>query len=311
MPGGPVRAPRLLSALAVPVLLLAACGDADEAGDDVGDEQPEELDDEEASELEEGMPGEDELSDVPVAQVTLLDAGDDPQAPLRLSLEEGDEMAVTMSISSEQSAERVDDEQAPISQTIDLDLVVSEVADGRAVVDFEFTDASIGGLPEGQPDQSEQLVGLTGQMVLDERARVTAATQTAQGLDEVLIPFPEEDVGPGATWEVVTESTPEFPVTETLSVELVAFDGEAYELALEVASDELEEPVEQEGLQGQPMTIEDLVVAGEGEVRGALTDLFPTAASLVSEQSVVLDLGEEAGGQQSQQTRSELTLEER
>jgi hypothetical protein len=306
-----VRAHRLLAALAVPVLLLAACGDADEAGDDVGDEEPEELDEDELSELEEGMPGEDELSEVPAAEVTLLDAGDDPRSPLRLSLEEGDEMAVTMTITSEQSAEGVDDEQAPISQTVDLDLAVAEVDDGQAVVEFEFSDASIGGLPEGQPDQSEQLVGLTGQMVLDERARVTAATQTAQGLDEVLIPFPEEDVGPGATWEVVTESTAEFPVTETLSVELVAIDGEAYELALEVASDELEEPVDQEGLQGQPMTIEDLVVEGEGEVRGSLSDIFPTTASLVSEQSVVLDLGEEAGGEQSQQTLSELMLEER
>jgi hypothetical protein len=147
--------------------------------------------------------------------------------------------------------------------------------------------------------------------VLDERARVTAATQTAQGLDEVLIPFPEEEVGPGATWEIVTESTAEFPVDETLSVELVAFDGETYELALEVSSEELGEPVDQEDLQGQQMTIEDLIVAGEGEVRGSLTDLFPTAASLVSEQSVVLDLGEEAGGEQSQQTLSELMLEER
>jgi hypothetical protein len=304
-----MRARRLLPVVAIPVLLLAGCGDADDG--EATDEQPEELDADELEELEEGMPGEDELRDVPPAEVTLLDPGADPESQLRLSLEEGDEMAVTMSITSEQTADGMEGEQAPISQTIDLDLTVSEVADGRATVDFEFSDASIDGLPEGQPDQSEQLVGLTGQMVLDERARVTAATQTAQGLDEVLIPFPEEEVGPGAAWEVVTESTPEFPVTETLSVELVAFDGETYELALEVASEELEEPVEQEGLQGQPMTIEDLAVTGDGEVRGALTSIFPTTASLVSEQSVVLDLGEDGGGEQSQQTRSELTLEER
>jgi hypothetical protein len=309
-----VRVGRLLPALAVPVLMLAACGDADDDSPEPADEQPEDvpedLDDDEMAELEDEMAaGEDELTDVPPPEVALLDAGDDPQAPMRLSLDEGDEMDTTLSITSEQAAEGMED-QPPISQTIDLTLTVSELADGQATVDFEFTDASAEGMPEGQPDQSEQLIGLEGQMVLDDRSRVVAATQTAQGLDEVLIPFPEEEVGPGARWEVVTESTPEFPVTETLTVELVEFDGQQYQLDVTVASEELEEPVEQEGMPGQEMTIRDLTIAGEGEVQGALTDIFPTTASLVNETTAVIDLGEEMGGEQTQETRSELTVGE-
>jgi hypothetical protein len=305
-----LRVPRLLPALALPVLLLAACGDADDtdADPEPTGEQPEELDE---AELEEEMAAEqEELGELPTADVELLDAGDDPQGPLRLSLSEGDEMTTTLTISSEQSLEGMDDGRSPLVQTVEVALTVSEVEDGLATVEFEFTDASTEGLPEGQPDQGEQLVGLQGRMVLDERARVVAATPTAQGLDEILIPFPEEEVGPGARWEVVTERTPDLPVGETLSVALVAFDDDEYEVAVSIASEELEEPVQQEGAPGQQMTVEELALSGEGEVRGSLTDIFPTTATLVSETMAVLDLGEEMGGQQTQRTRSQITLGE-
>jgi hypothetical protein len=303
-----VRAPRLLTALAVPVLLLTACGDAGDDGDGPGatDEQPEELD---ADELEEQMAAEqEELSERPPAEVDLLDAGDEPLAPLRLTLAEGDELATTLTITSEQLVEGVQEEGAPISQTVEVAFTVSEVDDGLATVDFEFTDASTEGLPEGQPDQDEQLVGLRGRMVLDERARLVAATPTARGLDEVLIPFPEEEVGPGATWEVVTERNPELPVGETLSVELVAFEGDEYEVRVSTASEELDEPVEQESAPGQRVTVEELVLSGEGEVRGSLAEVFPTTATLENETMAVLDLGPEMGGEQTQRTRSEITV---
>jgi hypothetical protein len=303
-----VRAPRLLTALAVPVLLLTAACDADDDGDapEATAEEPEELDEDE---LEEQMAAEQEqLRERPTAEVDLLDAGDDPRAPLRLALAEGDELATTLTISSEQTVEGVQDERAPVAQTVEVAFTVSEVDDGLATVDFEFTGASTEGLPEGQPDQDEQLVGLTGSMALDERARVVAATSTAQGLDQVLLPFPEEQVGPGARWQVVTDRDPELPVAETLTVELIAFEGDEYEISVRVASEELEEPVEQEGAPGQRVTVEELVVSGEGEIRGSLSDVFPTAARLVNETMAVLDLGEELGGEQTQRTRSEITV---
>jgi molybdopterin converting factor small subunit len=327
-----VRRGRLLPALMVSVLLLAACGDDDETTEEP-DEQPEEIED--AEELEEEAAPEPELGDVEPPEVELLDAGEEPLEPLRLRLEEGTAATSELTIVTGVTAQEVDGQQQPgqppLSFVLTVTGEVTEIDGDEATVVIEYDEVALADaddVPEeirGQIQQQfDALAEVSGTFTFDERSRVVDSSldvpdsmdpqlgQTLQELEQELAalayPFPEEDVGEGAVWQLTSEQNlGGIPSTQVTTVELVARDGDDYELAIELDAQSPEGEVELPGMPaGATASIEELNVSSTGAVVGVLTDPFPTTAEAAGGGTVAMVFSE---GDETSTLRQELITE--
>lgn len=292
-----MRTRRAVAAIVVPALLLAACADeepeeppdVDEADDpgepgDPGDpEGPEEPDD----------PGDAQAAETDPPEVVLLDAGEEPRRSLRLDLEEGTEVTATLRFEEEVLTEGDQGPQPPQAGEVELHLTVTDVTDGEATIAFAYDAVAV----DGQEEAGNPLAGLEGELVLDERSRLIATTQRAQGLDQLPIALPEEEVGRGAVWEVRIEDIFDLPATQVTTVELTALDDEEYELALEATTEGPADPATMPGAGTQPgaeLTLEELQRDSTGEQRASLTTPFPLSSSLTTETRLVISLADRA-----------------
>ena len=287
-----MRTRRAIAAVVVPVLLLAGCAEDDEpeeATDDepAGPQQPEERDD---LDLDDDT-GAAAAIDPP--EVELLDAGNEPRRALRLDLEEGTEVSATLQFEEEVLTEDDETPQPPQAGQVELRLTVIEVVDGETTIAFSYDAVAMDG-PDGAGNPLE---GVEGEMVLDERSRLIATTQSAQGLDQLPIALPEEEVGEGAVWEVRIEGIFDLPATETMTVELVSLEDDEYELALDATTEGPGEPTPMPGASMEPgaeLVLEDLQRTSTGQQRASLTSPFPISSSLTTETVLVISLADEA-----------------
>ena len=287
-----MRPRRAIAAIVAPVLLLAACADdedPEEAGNDepAGPQEPDELDDLDLD--EDGEPA----AAIDPPEVELLDAGDEPRRALRLDLEEGTEVSATLRFEEEVLTEDDGTPQPPQAGEVELRLTVTEVDDGEATISFSY-DAVV---MDGQDGATNPLEGVEGEMVLDDRSRLMATTQSAQGLDQLPIALPEEEVGEGAVWEVRVEGIFDLPAMQTMTVELTSLDNDEYELALDATTEGPGEPTPMPGASMEPgaeLMLEDLQRTSSGQQRASLTTPFPLTSSLTTETVLVISLADEA-----------------
>ena len=278
-----------------PLLLLAACSDDDPeepANDELaGPQDPDELD-----ELDE----EDEpAAAIDPPEVELLDAGDEPRQQLRLDLEEGTEVGATLRFEEEVLTEDDGTPQPPQAGQVELRLTVTGVDDGEATISFSYDAVAM----DGQDGATDPLEGVEGELVLDERSRLIATTQSAQGLDQLPIALPEEQVGEGAVWEVRIEGIFDLPATEIMTVELTALDDDEYELTLDATTAGPGEPTAMPGASMEPgaeLLLEDLQRMSTGQQRASLTTPFPLTSSVTTETVLVISLADEAAEQDEQ-----------
>jgi hypothetical protein len=285
-----VRTRRGIAAFVAPVLLLAACAD---------DEEPEEADAEEAAGPQQGEEVDDLEEDRTTAaaidppEVALLDAGDEPRRALRLDLEEGTEVSATLQFEEEVLTEDDGTPQPPQAGQVELRLTVTEVDEGETTIAFSYDAVAM----DGQDGAGNPLEGVEGEMVLDERSRLIATTQSAQGLDQLPIALPEEEVGEGAVWEVRVEGIFDLPASQIMTVELTALEDDEYELALDAATEGPGEPTPMPGASMEPgaeLMLEDLQRTSTGQQRASLTTPFPLTSALTTETVLVISLADEA-----------------
>ena len=303
---------RRLAVLALPALLLAACETDDGDDPDVTD-QPE-ADDQPPE------PDEPDAAPEPTG-VDLLDAGEEPRAPLRLALEEGTELATTMVLEEEPLAGDGGDAAAPQAQTTSLDLTVTvvETSAEESVLDLAIDEARPEDgvdIPEGEPDPFAAVQGASVLLTVDERNRQRdlrladeeidpVAAQVLQQIQPQLIallaPFPDEDVGVGAVWESVVEQE---GIRERTTVELRSRDEDDYGLDLDVVLETPEGEVPVPGSQpDQELTFTELDSSGTGELEGDLTLPFPTSGRLETELVQEIRIGDQADSAQRNEVR--------
>lgn len=308
-----MRIPRVVAAVAVPALLLAACDGDEEPGSDepAGPDQPGDLDDPDDAEAP------TETVEREPAEVELVDRGTEPRERLRLELEEGTAATGTLGFEEEVLSGGADDEPGPPqSGVIDLALEVTEVTDDRATIAFVYEDVAIDGQGAGRGDPLE---GAEGEMVLDDRSRLVSTTQGAQGLDQLPIALPDEEVGVGAVWEVRTEDVFELPATEIMTVELTALDGDEYEIELTASTEGPSEPTPIPGGGMQPdaeLLLEELDRDSSGRQRASQSSPLPISSQLTTRTLLVVSLEQEAddpaadlGGEQRQEFREEIVFD--
>lgn len=289
-----MRIRRAIAAAVAPVLLLAACEDdePDAPGNDepAGPQDPQELDD-----LDED---EEPAAAIDPPEVELLEAGDEPRRALRLDLEEGTEVGATLRFEEEVLSEDDGSPQPPQAGEVELRLLVTEVDDGQSTISFSYDAVAMDEGGAGDP-----LEGVEGEMVLDERSRLIATTQSAQGLDQLPIALPEEEVGEGAVWEVRIEGVFDLPATEITTVELTTLDDDEYELALEASTEGPGEPTPMPGASMEPgaeLMLEDLRRTSTGQQRASLTTPFPLTSTLTTETVLAISLADAAAEQDEQ-----------
>lgn len=289
-----MRTRRAVAAIVVPALLLAACADdgrPEEPGaDEVDTAEPGEPEDDPG---EPEDPGDARAAGTDPPEVELLDPGEEPRRALRLDLEEGTEVTATLRFEEEVLTEGDQGPQPPQAGEVELHLTVTDVTDGEATIAFAYDAVAV----DGQQEAGNPLAGLEGELVLDERSRLIATTRRAQGLDQLPIALPEEEVGRGAVWEVRVEGVFDLPATQITTVELTALDDEEYELALEARTEGPADPATMPGAGARPgaeLTLEELRRDSTGEQRASLTTPFPLSSSLTTETRLVVSLADPA-----------------
>ncbi|NEE01602.1 hypothetical protein [Phytoactinopolyspora halotolerans] len=284
--------------LTAALLTLAACGD-----DDSATISPEDCD---------GPP-----------QVTVTDAGSEPRDVMEMSPTAGDTVALDMQM--EMSSEvRVDGDSMPSGSvpvmTIGMETTVDEVTDDEIRMSFVYDrvdagdDAATAGL-------FEPMVGMSGTLTTTRNGAFIDGEVDADGLDPVMseavgqfeqmladmtVPFPTEPVGAGAEWDMVSSvETSGLTLCNTATYHLVEFDGDAYELDVEVSQQALPGTLDEGGVTAE---LAEFEASGTGNHRGNLS--FPLAVSGSSNVTTEMEMKlEQDGTEHTQEMTMSITTE--
>ncbi|GAA3810872.1 DUF6263 family protein [Nocardioides panacisoli] len=190
-------------------------------------------------------------------QVTVLDAGSDPKEQLLLDVPEGQvetstlDMRIGTSLGGGASTVKI-----PLTATYVT--TVEDVSDDKITASFEFKDieahlpASAGGDAQDQVDQAfKSIEGLSGTIELTPSGAVTSTDfhlpadappelsstidQLAGQTSQVAVPFPDEPVGQGATWQVETQlGVAGVDTDQTATYTLDSIDGDDYAISVKI-----------------------------------------------------------------------------
>ncbi|MCB9746032.1 MAG: hypothetical protein H6740_25880 [Alphaproteobacteria bacterium] len=212
--------------------------------------------------------------------VLLLDAGAEPRAPLRYTLEPGTRtLSQTNHTRSELELRGLPDPEPSATRT-ELGWTVHTEDGGALRVSLHA--ASETGGADGAVDPA-RFVGHAGTLRFDARGQLLESSWAAdpaglseaetrrlrdmeRGAGRLLVPLPEEPVGLGASWQV-SEQLAGGPMTVTVLTTYRWVGGEAPELELEVSYTASSEPTELdfgEEFKGQ---VKELAVTGRQSVQ--------------------------------------------
>jgi hypothetical protein len=273
---------RLTLLLAVPFLVLGACGGSDD--DTEGD----------ATDAEETTTGGDEDVDLPEGvEVELLDPGQEPRRSLRLA--PADDCESRARQRQEQLIEvEIQGQEQSVDQELEIDVVYrcKEVREDTIAMEIEYEGARlVRGAPGTEDVLGEALESMTGAIgkgTYDRRGAVLeltapvpdlpgaageAADDTAESLQDqasqLSSPLPEEPVGVGARWTVTSNGVLSgLPFEQVTTFTITSIDGDV------VVADSITEMTIPPG----PM---DVPGAGSAEiVEGAMTGTGTTTWDL-------------------------------
>lgn len=260
--------------------------------------------------------------------VELVDPGAEPRHEMRFDPEVGTsttvEMRMTMAMES-----TVDGQAAPSVEippmVMGMTLTVDEVDPERLWLSYTYDRVSLDGPdPGGVADVLASMEGLAGTITTTRRGAYlegdltappgidpTVATmldQFEQQMSSLTVPLPQEAVGVGAVWEATTGfEVNGVSTVNTMTYELRARDGDAYELGTEI-----DQQILPATTQNGDATLEILEGAnsGAGTMTGTLRLPMATRAHSEIAGSMLLEVAR--GGQtmqveQSQQVEVEIT----
>ena len=310
---------RKLVVAAALVLLMGACGEADEEPD-IG-APPAEDEDGPAD----AAPGPDDTTamtppDPGPAEVELIHGGQDPQTVLRLTPEVGDVTHLRIASDHETSGD------APASAAdgpppVTLALEVVEVGD-------EWIEASVAITEVSSDDEqlASTLMSVEGTLELDDRGRMhdlgwsidpdehadfdpgepaadgpepvddpTMAAVEAFEVLRLLPVFPEEPVGAGGVWTVEQASVLPAPAREMTTVTLEELDEERYTLRTEATYGmwqgwvDWQQQAAEENEEIHPPGLLELDGQGAGEIEGPLDGIAPDRAGRALEITILAE----------------------
>ncbi|PZF79426.1 DUF6263 family protein [Jiangella anatolica] len=252
--------------VAAALLVLAACGRATEADVAAADDGPAPA---ASASCTDGPP-----------EATVSDPGAEPRTLMELAPSAGDTGGIDLSLTIHTTA-TVDGVARPAMaaqpMVIGMAMTVEEVTDDEITTAIAYDRVEADGVDAATRASLETVVGIGGTITTTRSGAFVDGGLDLAGLDPQLapmmrqleeelasltIPLPTVPVGIGATWDVVTDVDAQgITWCTTTGYELTAFDGDAYELAVE-ASQRLEPGTIEEG----GVTID--VVEGSGSSTG-------------------------------------------
>jgi hypothetical protein len=269
-------------------------------------------------------------------QVKLLEAGAEPRKVLRLHPVAGDKqtLSMTMKMAMETKvggAETPAVKMPPFKMT--LDSTVKEVSDtGDITYEQVMGDISVSDEPAGTPGLAETmktafggLKGLSSTGTISSRgfskgvefkAPAGANPQTRQLMDQMkdiftqlVAPFPEEPVGPGARWEVKMPLTKQgMTIDQTAIYEVVSLEGERLTTKSTIVQHAANQKIQNPAMPGLKMDLTKMVGNGTGQRTSDLTHLLPATGTgtVHSETSMSMNM---SGQKQAMTMKLDVTLQ--
>lgn len=254
-------------------------------------------------------------------EVTVGNAGAEPRRLMELTPTVGDTQALDMEMTMSMDLTR-DGEPAPTrpipTMSIGMVFTVEDVTDDEVETSFVYDDVAA-----DDPAVQSALESLTsvsgsstttrsGAFVDAELHTDSLAQEPSQIVDQLeqqmadmVVPLPDEAVGVGAEWEVVRSVEADgIASCFTAVYELVEFDGDEYELAIDVTQEVLPTTIDDAGTEAE-------VVGGAGSTTGQITGSLslPIAFSSTSEtRSTVNMLVERAGQEINQEVGTDIVI---
>ena len=239
----------------------------------------------------EGNPEPSSLISVTTGDVVLLDAGQGPKTPLRLSPEVGNQLQLgadlTMKVTMEMDGQAIPNAGFP-SVAMVLGIEVVDVNEAGEIT-YNITYDSIElGTEADFPEQARTMIDEVFQelktlklvLVGDDRGRVLNATVEApddlnpflvqmldslsQSMKQVSAPLPEEAIGVGARWSISGSVTASgLTLEQTTTYELVERDGDRFTVNMDV--EQTAEP-QTIGTPGVAIELTDYSATGNGNL---------------------------------------------
>lgn len=249
-------------------------------------------------------------------EVEVLDEGNEPRVPFTLDLEVGDVQTSVLTV----------DQDIDAGQPLDvpaIEVTVSnEVVSVDDTVELRTTYDDVRVVDRGAPGAAEieqavsSIEGVSGTTVLSlQGATLSTELDVPDGADPTVrqtleqfqgqasaltVPFPEADLGAGASWRATSEPTlAGITLRQTTTYEVTSLEGDRYEIAVSV---------DQEVLPGSVPGAE--VVGGTGTTEGTASG---TAGALLpdrSESSGTNTVVVESGGQRQEVSTTTTTTVE-
>lgn len=235
------------------------------------------------------------------SQVKLLSAGAEPRKALRLHPKPGDKQTLTMTIKMGIAMKMGATENPPASMppiTMTMETTVKEVA-GDITYDMLLKNAAVRDDPGAQPQMAAAMKAVVGNMKeisatvtisdrgvkKDTQMNVAAGTdpQAAQVIDQVKqsfasisAPLPEEEVGPGARWELRTPLKSQgMNIDQTATYELVSLEGDVLTARSTVTQRAANQKIQSPAMPGMKIDMTQMNGQGSGTLTQDLGQVMP------------------------------------
>lgn len=238
--------------------------------------------------------------------VKLLSAGQAPQEPLRLAIASGQEETMRMTMTMGMAMEMDGSPMMPYTKlpptVMDMGIDIGTVEkNGDFRYDFALDAVEVlasadspPGLVEAIRASMADLKGMSGHSTVSNRGEVCDAAfkipdnvsaqvkQTMEGmqqsLQQIAVPFPEEAVGVGAKWEVITrlDHAQGLTLTQTSTYEILERSGSTVKLATSVTQKAAPQEMHPPGLPpGASVHLESMESSGAGTTVFDLAKVVP------------------------------------
>ncbi len=260
--------------------------------------------------------------------VRLIDAGGEPRKKLRLHPKAGDKQTLSLTLRTAVET-KVGEAETPSMKMppmkLDVAATVKEVAaNGDISYDMVVEDATTldeeGVLPavvDAMRTALKAVKGMAGQYVSSDRgvARqgdvktgATGDAQSRQAVDQMkdsfawlMVPFPEEEVGPGARWEVKAKLKAQgIALDQTTVCELVSVEDEVLKIKSTISQQASNQKISNPAMPAMKMDLTKMTGKGSGEVVSDLSRLLilEGKADAQTDASMTMNMG----GQQQAMT---------
>ncbi len=309
---------RRTGAVAVAVACLAVTAGC-------GEEASEAADPDATASVEAGSSTSAEESEGAAVRIELVDAGSRPRAGFRLSLDEGDSQQATMVMTTEVVQAADGQQRRTVTPPIEMGMTLSvtDLADnGDLTATYAYDDVRVRGKGQVADQMRESLRGfdeIEGWSTLTPTGEhVDGAIDVPDGIDpmtaglldnlgsqmeQIVVPLPQEEIGPGARWTVETGvDSGGIEITTAAEYTLVERRGSA--LVIDVALTQTGDP--QDAAPG--VHVDSLDGSGTGRVVIDPHRLAPRSSRSETESSMVMTVEDGDRSTRLEQTTS-MTME--